>query len=152
APRVRRSIRPTYPGCSASSQGKADRGEQNLGEYQLSPPQEWLPCPIGQTPPHPFERAEEEKPQPKPADDQLHDADGKENEVDLIELQFGKIVESITEEEERADDGLHDVIGKCHLPHGLEASEKGLGILRFVQQDERGDVSHDQKYPLEGID
>src|SRR5262245_10503905 len=86
------------------------RAARAHGARHSSAPEEALHLPVGQAPPDPFERAEVEGPQPERADGQLHDPDGGGDEVDLIELQPGVEVQSITEEEKRTDDGMHDVI------------------------------------------
>src|SRR5262249_32194940 len=83
---------------------------------------------------------------------QLKYPNGEHNEKDLIILKLRIVVESIAKEEERADHRVHDVIGKRHLPYGLEPAEQRLREAGFIEENERGNRGQDQEYPLEGID
>src|SRR5262245_18086229 len=82
----------------------------------LCTPDERLAAPVGQAAPEPFERPVIEVAQPQRADNQLQSPDGQHHKKELIELQLGKVVQAVAEEEKRADDGLHDVIRERHLP------------------------------------
>src|SRR5262245_1633144 len=69
------------PAASANSRRHLDPG-----------PPEGLEPPVGQAPPQPFERAEQEVAQPQRADDQLQHPDGEDDEVDLVEVQLREVV------------------------------------------------------------
>ena len=115
------------------------------------PPPERLAAPVGQAPPQPFERTVQEALQPQRTDDQLQNPDPKNDEEELIELQLAKVVQAVSEEDQRADHRLHDVVRERHLPDGFEAAEQTLHAVRFVEQNDGRDVSHHQEDALEWI-
>src|SRR5262245_35192622 len=86
-------------------------------------PSKRLSSPICQTSPEPLKRTEQEVLKPNRTDDQLQYPNAEDNKVNLIILQIAEIVQTITEEEERADHRMHDVIGKRHLSHGDQGAK-----------------------------
>ena len=63
------------------------------------------------------------------------------DEIDLVVLELAIEVQSVSEEEERADDGLHDVVRERHLSHGFQASKQRLSSSRIIEQRQQGNVS-----------
>lgn len=74
--------------------------------------------------------------QPDGAENQLEYPDGERNEVNLVILQFAIVVQAIAEEEECADDGVHDVIGERHLSHCNEATKQPRENVGLIKQND----------------
>src|SRR5438874_8751312 len=98
-------------GVSVIFRCKRSRGRYATSRLGLPRrPPERLNAPVRQAPPQPFERAVQEIAQPKRTDDQLQDPYRQHDEIDLVKLQLRIVVEPVAEEEQGADDRVHDVI------------------------------------------
>lgn len=74
--------------------------------------------------------------EPDGAENQLEYPDGEGHKVNLVILQFAVVIQTVAEEEQRADNRMHDVIGECHLSHCNEGTEQSRENVGLVEQNE----------------